>query len=91
MNKKTILWEDGRTVSLYTLKNQKMEADILTYGGTVTAIRVPDKEGKPVNVAMCHENFTDNAHKRGYVGALIGRYGNRIANGKFLLDGKEYQ
>ena len=91
MNKKTILWEDGRTVSLYTLKNQKMEADILTYGGTVTAIRVPDKEGKPVNVAMCHENFTDYAHKRGYVGALIGRFGNRIGNAAFVLNGVSYQ
>lgn len=91
MNKKTILWEDGRTVSLYTLKNQKMEADILTYGGTVTAIRVPDREGNPVNVAMCHENLADYAHKPGYVGALIGRFGNRIGNAAFVLNGLSYQ
>ncbi len=91
MNKKTILWEDGQTVCLYTLKNEKMEADILTYGGAVTAVRVPDKEGKPVNVAMCHETLADYAHKRGYVGALIGRFGNRIGNACFTLNGVAYQ
>lgn len=91
MDKKTILWEDGQTVSLYTLKNEKMEADILTFGGAVTAIRVPDREGKLINVAMCHENLTDYAHKRGYVGALIGRFGNRIENASFNLNGITYQ
>lgn len=90
MKAQEILWEDGKSVSVYTLKNEKLEADILTYGGTVTAIRVPDKEGNLANVAMCHENLTDYAHKRGYVGALVGRFGNRIGKAAFCIDGKTY-
>ena len=91
MKTKELLWEDGKTVCLYTLKNEKIEADILTFGGVVAAVRVPDKNGNPVNVAMCHENLTDYAHKRGYVGALIGRFGNRIGGAKFAIDGTEYR
>ncbi len=90
MKKQELLWEDGRTVSLYTLKNEKMEADILAFGGCVTAIRVPDRDGNLVNVALSHENLTDYAHKRGYVGALVGRFGNRIGASKFCLNGIEY-
>ena len=90
MKVQEILWEDGKIVSLYTLKNENLEADILTFGGCVTAVRVPDKDGKNVNVAHCHENLTDYAHKGGYVGALIGRFGNRIGDAKFSLNGKQY-
>lgn len=90
MKTQEILWEDGKTVSLYTLKKENLEADILTFGGCVTAIRVPDKAGRLVNVAMCHESLTDYAHKRGYVGALVGRFGNRIGGSKFTLNGAEY-
>lgn len=90
MKTQELLWEDGKTVTLYTLKNEKIEADILTFGGTVTAIRVPDKDGNFVNVAMCHENLTDYAHKGGYVGALIGRFGNRIGKATFCIGGKTY-
>ena len=90
MKKQELMWEDGKTVALYTLKNEKIEADILTFGGTVTAIRVPDREGNFVNVALSHENLTDYAHKRGYVGALVGRFGNRIGGAKFTIDGTEY-
>lgn len=91
MKTRELLWEDGKTVSLYTLKNDKMEADVLTYGGTVTAIRVPDREGNLMNVVLCHENLTDYAHKKGYVGALVGRFGNRIGNAAFCIDGTEYK
>ena len=90
MKAQEILWEDGKSVSLYTLKNEKMEADILTYGGVVVAIRVPDREGNLVNVALTHEKLTDYAHKKGYVGALVGRFGNRIGNATFTIDGKTY-
>ena len=85
-----ILWEDGQTVSLYTLKNETLEADILTFGGTVTAIRVPDQKGDLINVAHRHPNLTDYAHKGGYVGALVGRFGNRIGDSKFTINGVEY-
>ena len=88
--KQEIAWEDGSTVTLYTLKNAKIEADILTYGGTVAAIHVPDKEGNFVNVALTHENLTDYAHKPGYVGALVGRFGNRIGDATFSIDGETY-
>lgn len=90
MKTQELLWEDGKTVALYTLKNEKIEADILTFGGTVAAIRVPDREGNFVNVALSHENLTDYAHKRGYVGALVGRFGNRIGGAKFTINGTKY-
>ena len=68
-----------------------MEADILTYGGTITAVRVPDAAGKLTDVVAGWETLEDYQTKDGYLGAIIGRFGNRIENGRFTLNGVTYQ
>lgn len=83
---------DGKKTDLYILKNKKhMQAAITNYGGRVVGLIVPDKDGVPTDVVIGFDNVDD--YTKGadtYFGALIGRYGNRIAKGKFTLDGKEY-
>ena len=83
--------EDGSKVYLYTLTNaNKMEVDIINYGGIVTAIRAPDKDGTIENVTLGFDSLAKYVGENPNFGALIGRYGNRIANGKFELNGKTY-
>ena len=82
---------DGRPVDLYTLKNGKgMEARIATYGGIVTSLMVPDKTGRFSDVVLGYDNLDGYIKNNPFFGALIGRYGNRIANGRFTLDGATY-
>jgi aldose 1-epimerase len=82
---------DGKTVELYTLRNSRgMEAQIMTYGGIVTSLKVPDKDGKFADIVLGYDNLDGYLKSTPYFGALIGRYGNRIARGKFSLDGKTY-
>lgn len=82
---------DGETVELYTLRNNSgMEVDIITYGGRITSLKVPDKDGNMENVVLGFDNIKDYTSDNPFFGALIGRYGNRIAKGKFSLDGEEY-
>jgi aldose 1-epimerase len=82
---------DGRPVYLYTLRNSKgCEAHIMNYGGILQSLKVPDKNGNLGDVALGFDTFTPYQVNAPYFGALIGRYGNRIANGKFSLDGKTY-
>ncbi|MDR2474015.1 MAG: galactose mutarotase [Tannerella sp.] len=83
--------KDGKITALYVLKNAKgMEACITNYGGRIVSIMVPDKNGKPTDVVLGYDNIGSYLASDGNFGALIGRYGNRIANGKFSLDGIEY-
>ncbi len=81
---------NGTPVQMYTLKNGKLEADILTYGGTIRAIRVPDKNGVITDVVLGYDTLEEYMKNAGYLGAIIGRVGNRIENGSFVLNGKEY-
>ncbi|HZL12703.1 MAG TPA: aldose epimerase family protein [Verrucomicrobiae bacterium] len=82
---------DGAPVEIYTLRNYAgMEARIMTYGGTVVSLKVPDKNGKLGDVVLGFDNLAEYRTNSPYFGALIGRYGNRIAKGKFSLDGHEY-
>nr|WP_288837700.1 aldose epimerase family protein [uncultured Flavobacterium sp.] len=82
----------GEKIDSYKLKNQKgMEVDIMTYGGIITSLKVPNKAGVSEEVVIGFNNFEQYTKDNPYFGALIGRYGNRIAKGKFTLDGKEYQ
>lgn len=81
----------GQKVAIYTLKNQKgMEVNIITYGGIITSLKVPNKAGVSEDVVIGFNNLEQYTKANPYFGALIGRYGNRIAKGKFTLDGKEY-
>jgi aldose 1-epimerase len=84
---------DGTAVEKYTLSNvHGVEVSIITYGATVQSIKVPDKAGKLEDVALGFDNLADYLKDDNpYFGALIGRYGNRIAKGQFTVDGKQYQ
>jgi len=82
---------DGKSVDLYTLTNaQGMEICVMTYGGVIVSLKVPDRKGQLGDVVLGFENLEGYSPKVPYFGALIGRYGNRIGNAKFTLDGKEY-
>jgi len=84
--------EDGREVSLFTLSNEDgIEVEITNYGGTVTSIRTPDKNGNFENVVLGFDSLEKYTAGVPYFGALIGRYGNRIEDGRFSIDGKQYQ
>ena len=84
---------DGKQTDLFILKNENgAEVAITNYGGAVAAIMVPDKKGNYANVIQGHDTIEKVINSpEPFLSTLIGRYGNRIANGKFLLDGKEYQ
>jgi aldose 1-epimerase len=83
--------EDGATVDQYTLINQSgMEVKILTYGGIITNLFIPDVTGKKTDVVLGFDELKLYESSSPYFGALIGRYGNRIAGGKFNLEGEEY-
>lgn len=82
---------DGRAVVEYTLVNDNgMEVSILNYGGIITAIMAPDRDGEVENVVLGFDNIADYEASSPYFGAIIGRYGNRIDGGRFTLDGHEY-
>jgi aldose 1-epimerase len=83
---------DGRQVNQYTLRNSKgMLVRILDFGGIITEIHVPDRDGRFADVALGFDTLEPYLGESPYFGALIGRYGNRIAKGRFTLDGKAYQ
>ena len=83
---------DGKVATLYTLRNASgSQVQITNYGGTVTAIRVPDKNGVRGDVVLGFDTLKGYETKSPYFGALVGRYANRIAKGRFTLDGKNYK
>lgn len=82
---------DGKQVSLYSIKNENgVEIDITNYGGRVVALMVPDKNGKFEDISLGYDSIQGYLAQEDFFGTLIGRYGNRIALGKFTLDGEEY-
>jgi aldose 1-epimerase len=82
----------GEAVELYTLANAAgLEASISTYGGTLVAINAPDRAGARADVLLGFDTLDGYLQPHPYFGALIGRYGNRIARGRFTLDGVAYQ
>ena len=83
--------QNGIAVDLYTLRNNKgAEVAICNYGGLVISFKVPDRWGGFGDVVLGYDNLADYIKDTPYFGAMIGRYGNRIAKGKYTLDGKEY-
>lgn len=80
----------GEPVALYVLTKEKMAAKIMTYGATVTELHIPDREGKPADVVLGFDNLQGYLAGHPYFGATIGRVANRIAKGKFTLNGQDY-
>jgi len=83
---------DGRKVYSYTLTNASgVQVKIINYGAIVTSLLVPDRNGKIADVILGYDSLAGYVNDNSFQGAIVGRYGNRIAKGKFKLDGKEYQ
>lgn len=84
--------EDGRTVDQYQLKNANgMAVEVITYGGIITSWTAPDKTGAYENVVLGYDSLSQYLANNPYFGAIIGRYGNRIAKGQFVLEGTTYE
>ncbi len=97
MNKATITQNpfgtlpDGTAIDIFTLTNNNgLEAKITNYGGIVTSLKVPDKQGKLEDIVLGFDSLPQYLDGHPYFGSIVGRYGNRIAKGKFSLDGVEY-
>jgi aldose 1-epimerase len=83
---------DGTAVDIYTLKSDAVEARITTFGARVVSIKTADRDGKVGDVVLGFNTLPEYlADKKTYFGAIVGRYGNRIAHGAFVIDGKTYQ
>ena len=84
--------EDGREVDIYTLANDAgMRVDILTFGCVIARLEVPDRRGRIDNVVLGLDSLAGYALRSPHFGAIAGRYANRIARGRFAIDGKDYQ
>lgn len=82
---------DGRAVERFTLTNAHgVEIRFTTFGATITSIRVPDRQGKTDDVTLGFDRLDEYLGEHPYFGSLVGRYANRIARGRFTLDGREY-
>ena len=82
----------GKKTALYVLKNKNgAEACITNFGGRLASVMVPNKNGKMTDVVLGYDNIKQYVETDGNYGAIIGRYGNRIANGQFVIDGVNYQ
>lgn len=84
--------DEGKDVMLYTLRNENgMEISVMNYGGIIVSVKVPDRQGNVEEVTLGYDSLQAYIDNNPYFGALIGRYGNRIANGSFTLDGRQYK
>jgi len=82
----------GQAVDLFTLRNRNgVEARITNYGGILVSLRTPDKSGKFDDVVLGYDHLDQYIRDTAHLGGIIGRYGNRIANGKFSLNGSTYK
>jgi aldose 1-epimerase len=83
--------KNGETITVYTLENaKKTRVSVINYGAAIISVVVPQKDGNFIDVALGYGDVASYENQEPYIGALIGRVGNRIENGKFTLDGKEY-
>ncbi len=82
---------EGREVSLYILKNDNLEVTLADYGATIIRIRLTLKNGEVRDLVRGYDTLESYMNADGYLGAVVGRVGNRICRGKFTLDGKDYE
>ncbi|AVR46230.1 galactose-1-epimerase [Christiangramia fulva] len=84
--------KNGEKVEKYILSNESgLEMSVISYGGIITSYKAPDKNGNYEDIVLGLDSLSQYENGSPYFGAIIGRYGNRIAKGKFTLEGKEYQ
>jgi aldose 1-epimerase len=84
--------QNGVPVYQFTLANANgVEIGVINYGGILTTVNVPDRAGAVANVNLGYDNFADYENRNAYFGCIAGRYANRIAHGRFSLDGVDYQ
>lgn len=83
--------KDGKDVELYTCTNKNgLVLKVATYGATIVSVKTPDRTGKKANITLSFPKLEGYLERHPYFGSTVGRYGNRIAKGKFSLEGKEY-
>jgi aldose 1-epimerase len=82
---------DGRPVELYTVRAGRLEMRAITYGGAIVTLRAPDRTGHLDDVVLGHDTLEGYLDHSPYFGAIIGRHANRLANGRFTLDGEPHQ
>jgi aldose 1-epimerase len=83
---------DGTQVELFTLRNASgLEVQVTNYGGIITSIKTPDREGKLADITLGHASLEPYLDNTPYFGAIVGRYANRIGKAQFKLDGKTYK
>jgi len=83
---------DGKTVEIYTLTNAHgVQMRVITYGGIITSLKLPDRSGRLGDIVLGFDTLDGYLKDSPYFGAVIGRYGNRIAKGQFTLDGKTFK
>ena len=83
---------EGTAIDLYVLKNKNgVEANVITFGAALVSLKTPDRSGSIADVVLGYKDIDGYVNDKAYLGATVGRYANRIANGKFTLEGKTYQ
>jgi aldose 1-epimerase len=83
---------NGTEIKKYTISNSKgLTAEIINYGARVVSLKTPDRTGKPEDIIFGFDDLASYERDNSYQGAIVGRYGNRIREGKFSLEGKTYQ
>ncbi len=83
--------QDGWSILAFTIRDGSSYVNILSYGGIIQSLVVPDKDGNPIDVVLGYKTIAEYEKNDGYLGAIIGRFGNRIYKGKLTIDGKKYQ
>lgn len=82
---------DGTVVEELTLRSGGLACKVITYGGAVRSLTIPDRDGKPVDVVLGFDTLEDYRNQDKYIGALVGRYANRIGGARFTLNGETYR
>lgn len=91
MNREIFGSKDGQTVYKYNLKNGKISASVINYGAIWHSFIAPDKNGKPVDLIIGYKTVEGYSTGKGYMGSIVGRVANRIANAEFVMNGKTYK
>jgi aldose 1-epimerase len=85
---------EGKAVEVYTMKDAEIELRVATYGARIVSLKTKDRDGKIADVVLGYpsvDGYVAEEKAKTYMGSIVGRYGNRIRNGKFSIDGKSYQ